>query len=478
MGKRILALTAAALLVITLCAGCGNGGIFGRNNTKSREGEPEAVDFGGHEFVVVDFNGGRWNRNNNGTPYDDAWQYLLDNVEEKFNCTIKFHNEKADEMKNSALPEIMAGDKYADILCATQWEFGKLIGADLMADLNILSTDWNNRWWNQNLREIATLQGKTFAANGSFIFDAAQTWLFYVNLDVWHDLQLPDPYELVENGEWTIDRLMEFSKKALLDMDGNGTVDTVDDRWGIAAPDGDFARALYMSGGNHYFIEKNGKLQMDCQGAGTFDFVEKMRKMNKDDKSVAKNSFFTGEGVDGVARRAQMFMDGRCLFLGGMPGMGALRDMDADWCVVPMPKASVEQESYMSGVDHNASVFGVTKTNADLDKVGILLDALGFYGLDLEDIYWPDYEETYWRHPQDAQIVADYVCHSGQYDMALLMQNVKDVFRSPMSLVFDTMFGGVNDFSSSVEMRKDQVNIALDKFFEDLTRDQAFSGNE
>ncbi|MCL2488632.1 MAG: hypothetical protein FWE80_08105, partial [Oscillospiraceae bacterium] len=231
-------------------------------------------------------------------------------------------------------------------------------------------------------------------------------------------------------------------------------------------PGGDFARALYQGGGNTFFEEKNGRLQMGCQGTQTFDFVDKMRKMYMQDKSMGRN--FKDFKVSDYAR---MFINGNALFFAYMPGLPDLREMDTEWGVLPLPKASKEQEQYMSGVDHNATVFGVTKTNADLDKVGILLDALGYYALELELIYWPDYEETYWWHEQDARIVADYICKSAQYDMALLMQNVDNVFRIPMDLVNGAMFGGITDFSSMVESQKDKVNKTLDKFFMDWERD-------
>ncbi|MCL2488633.1 MAG: extracellular solute-binding protein [Oscillospiraceae bacterium] len=475
--KQILALTAAVLMFVTLCGGCGKSGKgWSTDGTKllNPELEPDPVDFGGQEFLVVDFNSGRWQRQESSNPYNDAWQRVLDNVEQKFNCTINFHGVSPGGALEEAQPEVMAGERYCDILCATQWHFGQLLGADLMLDLNQLNTNWEAIWWNQNIRRIATLRGNTFAANGSFIFDAAQTWLINFNRDMWDELDLPDPYEIVENGEWTIDLLLQYSKKALLDRDGNGNVDTIDDRWGITAADGDFARSLYMAAGNHYFIERDGRLEMDCQGSKTFDFVAKMRKLVKEDKSMADDYV----KFENEAARAQWFINNGSLFYAYMPGSSALRDMEADWGVLPMPKADKEQESYMSGVDHNATVFGVTKTlagdQAQMEKVGILLDALGYYALELERIYWPDYVETYWRDERDGDIVAKHVAKTGQYDMALIMSNVNPVFGTPVGMVFGTMFGSTTDFSSAVEMRKEQVNVALDKFFADLDREGGF----
>ncbi|MCL2488051.1 MAG: extracellular solute-binding protein, partial [Oscillospiraceae bacterium] len=228
MIKRIIALTAVLLLILPLCAGCNNkkGRGVGGEKLLRPDLEPEHVDFEGHEFIVADFNGGRWQRQEESNPYNDAWQRVLDNVEQNFNCTINFHQTSPGGVWDEAYPEIAAGEKYADIICATKWHFGKLLGSDLMLDLNLLSTNWNNIWWNQNIRKISTIKDKTYAGGGSFIFDAVYTWILNFNFDIWRELQLPDPYELVQNGEWTIDLLIEYSKKAMMDKDGTGIVDS------------------------------------------------------------------------------------------------------------------------------------------------------------------------------------------------------------------------------------------------------------
>ncbi|MCL2488419.1 MAG: hypothetical protein FWE80_07025 [Oscillospiraceae bacterium] len=464
--KRFIILAVVILLTAALLGGCAEKKWSPGQVYKIKD-EPEPMDLGGETIVVVDSVSTRWNRQELGTPYNDAWHFVLDNVEQKWNCKIDFRHITEFKVVEEATPEILAGDKFCDILCTTQWRFGHLIGADLMMDLNELSTDWDNIWWNQNIRKIATLNGKTYAANGSFNFDAVYTWLVQFNVEIWDELQLPDPYQLVEDGKWTMDLLMDYSKRAMRDEDGNGIVDTPDDRWGMVAWDGDFARALYMSSGNHYFAEHDGVLRMDMANQRSYDFVGKMQKYYKEDKSVAPN-FFRGE-PNIADRQNQMFLDGKSLFYSSYLGRHMMREMEADWGVLPMPKYDEDQEKYMSTVDWNGSVMGVTKTQTEPDKLGRLLDAIGFYAMDLEKIYWPDYEETYWRHDEDARIVAEYVCHSGQYDMALLMANANgDIFGRPMGIVFDAMFGNTKDFSSEVERYKEAIDYALDKYFEDL----------
>lgn len=460
--KRAGALLLALMMVLTVCA-CKDDSKDkdDQGELKTYEGEvPE--DLGGYEFSVVDFQNDRWNRENSGTPYYDAWQQAMDEVEGLYNCTINVSYVGPSDLFNAVQPAVASGDKYADMVITTQWAYGYLMGADLMLDLNELTdVDWDARYWNQNIRKISTIQDKTYAGNGSFIFDTSSTYMLYYNETIWNELNLPDPYEMVRNGTWTQDKFAEFALKAKADQDGSGVVDSVDDRWGVATPDGDFARAMFMGMGGHYFVTnpETGRVEFACDNDRTYQIVEKMRNMVRQDKSICT---LTGSDWPKVVSQ---FTSGNALFLGNSPGVNELKDMEDDWGVMPMPKFNAEQEGYYGCVDHNSSVFGVPSTNTQLHETGTVLNALGLHCQLLENIYWPDYKETYWRHEEDSGIIADYVVRTGQYDLAILMQNAESAFGAPMSYVFNCSFGTQIDFSSTAQAAKPAIEAKLDEIF-------------
>ncbi|MBO5796827.1 MAG: hypothetical protein J6R77_00580, partial [Clostridia bacterium] len=119
-------------------------------------------------------------------------------------------------------------------------------------------------------------------------------------------------------------------------------------------------------------------------------------------------------------------------------------------------------------VDHNASVFGVTNTNQDTREVSILLEALGRHAMILEDIYWPDYKETYWRHEeQDTRIVSEYVVGHGQNDLALIMDHCNNAFGAARWRLFGSVFGtSGSDFASYVDSIEDVVETTIQEYFE------------
>ena len=117
-------------------------------------------------------------------------------------------------------------------------------------------------------------------------------------------------------------------------------------------------------------------------------------------------------------------------------------------------------------MDHNAAVCGVTITNQDLDKDALIMDALGYYGENLNGIYWPDYTETYWRNADaDINIMQNYVVGHGQYDIAPIMSNVKASFFQPMSYVYNAIFGSNSDFPSVVKATSDKINADVQAYF-------------
>ncbi len=470
--KRGICALLVAGMALTACACKGGGSASGGGaaDIQPMEGEtPEKLD--GYEFKVVDLHDTRWNRENSGTPYYDAWQQVLDEVETLYDCKISLETASPDELFTRMQPEVMAGGEYANIVCTTQWAYGRLIGGDLVMDLNELEVNWDNPWWNQSIRQISTVQGKTYAANGSFIFDASSTYMLYYNEDIWKELKLPDPYEIVNSGKWTMDKFMEYAKMANRDDDHSGAMDSESDRWGVATPDGDFCRALFMGmGGSYFSTNDQGRVVLACNNNRSYDIVEKMQKMVKQDKSICT---LTGSEWTKVL---SLFTSGHALFLGNSPGVQDLKDCEFDWGVMPMPKLNEEQEEYTSCVDHNSVVFGVPRTNTHRHETSVLLEALGRHAQLLEDIYWPDYDTTYWRHPeQDSQIIADYVAHHGRYDIGNIMKNCTATFGTPDSVVFSCVFGGGSDYASTMQAAEDAINYTINEFFnyEDTTETDA-----
>ncbi len=459
---RGVALLLAVLMIVTACGCNGKRHDRGDDTFDPLPGE-EPVDLGGYEFTVLCSGGAdNWNQEVSGTPYADAWIQLVDEVEYLYNCDITATAVSWNDMFNVVQPEIAAGGKCADIIITPEHTFGEFLGANLMVDLNELDVNWDNEWWNQSIRKTTTYNKKSYVGGGSFIFDTNKTWLCYVNRAIWDQNGFEDPYELVDSGKWTYDKFREYAIAAAKDNDGSGKLDSSEDVYGVIAANGDFCDAWFQAMGGHFFQAnaEDGKVELACNTTRTYEIVEKMYNMIKKDNVYG----FLGLGE---VEHVQQFTSGGALFYCYTVGKDGLQDMEDDWFVLPMPKFDEAQEDYLSGVDHNAFVFGVTNTNEDLREVSILLEAIGRHAMILEQIFWPDYKDTYWRDPESERIVSEYVVVHGQHDLALVMQRCGSAFQAPRSRLFNTVFGASGpDFSSYIDTVEDAVEMQIQDFFE------------
>ncbi len=464
IATRLLALLLACVMVLAVC-GCAETAEREKQGGE-KQGDEVPEDLGGYEFTVADCSNGRWNKELSGTPNADAWIQVMDEVESLYNCTVSATYVNPSEAFTNIQPELAAGGKYADLIITTQWQYGYFLGAQLMMDLNQLEVDWDREWWNQDVRKMGTYGGKTYIGLGSFIFDTAYTWVLYYNQAVWEEMGFEDPYKLVDERRWTFDLFRDYCQRVSRDQDNSGAMDTYEDRWGMSGSNGDLARAWYFSLGGQYFkTADDGRVSLACNNERTYDIVDKMYTMVKKDHSVYPTNT---AGADAETERAEAFARGNLLFYAYLPGTGRLKDMEDDWGVMPFPLYDENQDTYWSGVDHNAPVFGVTANNTDTHEVSVLLDAFGRHAMILEDIFWPDYKETYWRHEEDdTRIMSEYVVGHGKHDLAPIMQNCNNIFRAPMDRVFNTVFGAASaDFASWIDSVEGIVNTQLDDYFE------------
>ncbi|MBO5219196.1 MAG: extracellular solute-binding protein, partial [Clostridia bacterium] len=133
-------------------------------------------------------------------------------------------------MFNELTRIIMAGDDAYDIIMPTIQDAALLARDGMLYDLRKNgNVDLSMPWWSQMFDEETALDGKSYYANGdvcmSFI-RASYCMLF--NKSLIEDYKLEDPYELVEKGEWTMDKVLELSEAFATDTNGDGEYTSAD----------------------------------------------------------------------------------------------------------------------------------------------------------------------------------------------------------------------------------------------------------
>jgi len=424
------------------------------------------VDLNGYEFKVVDFHAHRWDPETISSPQDELVVAMVEDVENTFNCTITYENIGPGEIFDIASPEIMGGGKFVDLLGTTMWAFGKFLGSNLVADLTEVETlNLDSPWWNKSVIETTSFGPSTYAFGGLFGTHFSNYWVTYYNKRIWNELGLPDPYELVESGEWTFDKFVDYAKRALSDMDGDGLVTSEADRWGVSAPEGDMEGSLYFGlGGKYYQIIDELTVRLACIDSDSADKLDALYNFYQKDNVLYKN-----ENLGYL----EMFASGKALFCcymnnGGLP---QLKDMEDDFGVLPMPKWNKEQPEYICAPDHNAPIFAMTSTNRNTYEAGIIIEALGRRYQAYDDITMEDYTNTFWRDDRDAELVAKYVINHGAYDIINMIKNANSNFNLPATVVDSSVrLNQYSDMVSTIKAVEGALNVMLDEFFANLAK--------
>ena len=231
------------------------------------------------------------------------------------------------------------------------------------------------------------------------------------------DLGISNLYELVDEGEWTIEALAECAELAYMD-DGNDLRDEFD-TFGIINGD-DPVLDLYAGAGMR-FIDRYS----DGEYFFSYGFDEEtLDVMSYILEEVMYQEFFWNSWLtrDSVTEQPS-FKDGRSLFNVSMAkGCNSLRDMEDSYGILPIPKYDEYQDSYYSRVNnYHDSLIAVFNTAGDPEAVGAALEVLSYYSY--YNIYPQFYEvviQGRGTRDDDSRRMLDIIFSTRTYDLGLI----------------------------------------------------------
>lgn len=247
MKKKLLALTLSASVVMSMAA-CGGdpaddptptSGADATSTpqpTKGEEGnqtpdttpteeaptptEAPSFDFGGRTVRVGSYYD--MTPDPNGNTFSKAFSDRIKFVEDNYNCKIEFLN--VGDYMSSYVTSVLAGDPSCDVGYMLSYKMlPALIEGGILypvSDLNVI--DFNKPWYLDSSTEASTYKGKVY---GMGMINADVQYGIFWNKTLFKQYNLPDLYELYENGEWTWDKFKEIAIAGNVDVDGDGEYD-------------------------------------------------------------------------------------------------------------------------------------------------------------------------------------------------------------------------------------------------------------
>lgn len=339
-------------------------------------------DFGGTEVVFAnELESSSWailmldSETITGDVLDDAVYLRNRTVEERLGITIRVEEYKSgDELCKSVISNVMAEDDPYDVYDIPANLSASLILGDYFVEVDTLSLNLSKPWWNDTIMDSLTFNNSCYSIAGdcSIMLWEASYCLIY-NKDMASNLNLPDQYQLVRDGKFTLDSVYTAMKLAYQD-NGNTVVDT-EDTFGMT---GNLRLMTYsmLAGGETLISSDNEGLPefigLTNRMAEMYDKIFDVYFAN-DAVFLANRMTFT----DGSKNWHTLFTDGRALFYFEPIGANVkLRNVDFDFGFLPMPKYDETQENYITPILQYAHTMHVTKANNRIDMVGVVLENL------------------------------------------------------------------------------------------------------
>ena len=326
-----------------------------------------------------------------------------------------------------------------------------------LSDVPHLTLD--SEWWNKSIHDNMSIDGVQYFTTGPFsrIYFMTPIAMMF-NRQMITDYNLDNPYDLVREEKWTLEKMFSMMTGIEQDLNNDGKMDK-NDKYGYCF-DGTVVQAMYVGSGiNAISVDGDGEYSLNVANSQTVDFVNKVRPVFSDRSRTYFDSKSDNSG-------AEIFRNGNSLFVDFtiLGVMLMFREMEYDYGIIPFPKYDENQSQHYATCNTwlpNAVV--IPKTSANAEMTGLILEAAA----------WQSYvtlTPAIYDTTLQGKLARD---SDSEYMLDLIYANTSFDFNT----VFD--FGGSNwlikeivcgqkkgEFISSYESIRTKSENALDKFIE------------
>lgn len=496
--KRVLVLLLAIVMVLPLALVSCVEQDPGEEQAQSTEAQSEEivtsndrddlgeVDLGGRDIVVISrvesVNQSEvYVEEMDSDPINDAVYNRNLALEERLKCNIEVvqmlpePGSIAGEVVDAVSNMVIAGGTDYNIVANASYTSMTLAQQGRMTDLCTTSyIDFDKNYWSQGFNDALSFKDSQFFVTGPM----SLSYYRYMFVTMFNKRLLEDEgmgeelYEVVENGEWTIDYMTSIAERFYRDLNGSGSHDA-DDLYGFCARIGPTSSMMdgFWEGSDICVLRKDEDnlytYEID-QERVTDSLDAVLRLLGSSGSFTATTGVGDGDVLTKFAQDESALITYRLIAVEDP----TIRNMTNDYGILPIPKLN-ESQDYKTHVQVEVILYGVPSTCYDqIDDLGIFLEA---YASESYNRVKPAYYEValtskYCKDPQSVQML-DRVVNSVAIDPINLF-SVSFTFGSAnMRAIHES---GTNTVSSllsrnerSVKKAVEKINKALEKVLEE-----------
>ncbi|MCQ2431686.1 MAG: hypothetical protein MJ175_03690 [Clostridia bacterium] len=443
---------------------------------------PDDVQFTG-ETVKVLYRDEDWyahwdmiGTDNSGDVIWDAIWMRNQKVEDRFGIKLDIQPTQTTGRSNVAKEiktQVFAGTCEYDIISSTG---NTTISESLypylyeLSDLKYL--DINQPWWRTNAIEELSLDGihYRYLMGDHLLNDYLKCGVILYNKNMYASYfdDADAAYKYVLDGTWTWDKLMNLTKEAYLDLNGDGKEDALD-QYGLMLPSGYSEATVHMALSCDmmtYARTDDGGIDLSpINNERNAAIIEKLIDVCHNTAGV----YVSDKGLDASP---EYFASNRSMFYTGRLSNvvnADMRSMQNDYGILPMPKLDEAQEKYITAIHSSASVTCVPTTLADnrADMIGAVLEgwASEAYRTVITPFIETAMKSKYSRDALSGQVIDIVFGNATVQFTDVYGANMSDLFGST---ILSPIASGKNNFSSSVAKKLTSAQKSLDKYLAGL----------
>jgi len=342
-----------------------------------------------------------WSEEANGDICNDAVYERNNEIMERFNVNIVANSVAEPHEKITSLV-LSDTDEYDLAVFYSYRSYSPITSKVLHNWYDVDYVNLDKPWYNKLSNDGSTINDKLFGVSSDFMLTTMMyTYGIFFNQYIIEDYGFTADgfYQMVFDGEWTIDAFNEIVSVMYDDLNRNGKRDK-GDQYGLAYACFNPADVWFTAFGLKYAdIDENGNIDLTFMNEDMVSRYSYLYDMHWSNESVYL--------VNDLAQQydeEEWFLNQETVFapLRFYAAYTTLRNRDFDLGILPYPKWDTEQENYYTNSDDKFSFAGVplTVSYEDLAFVGIIFEALNaetyknvypvYYDLALKNKYTDD----------------------------------------------------------------------------------------
>ena len=482
---RILALLAALLMTLPLLGSCGADTAEETiadntvSETQPAEEEPQ------WQYPEADFEGAPYRIYNidnfynmyltmnteelTGETLNDAVYNRNRSVEDALNCVIQEIRLVAptcdyNPMFTTARSSVLGGSDDYEVMYLPVSEQISLVTDGILQDLyEIPHLQLQETWWDQQVNATNTLNGKLYFASGSanlMGFDGM--WCLFFNENLMQEYQMEKPYDLVREGKWTLDALMECCA-GFANLNGESTyaysVGSTN-QWGVAVH-------YAATGGPSKFIHGAGvetltpDYELNLENDRFYNVMDKLAMLLNQDSGLALKANTDDFNVE-KGGYIYIFNSRRSLFLTAeIKTAQVLRDMEDTFGIVPFPKYDEAQDDYKTTLVSQLFYMTVPVTNTRWDLIGTVSECLAYKGYaDVVPVYYDSVVKHKGLRNEDSAEMLEVMHRTRGVDPAFIYGWNRDLWAA----IIEKLYTGSSQVASDVASQKSAIESKIAEF--------------